>query len=325
MLVALLAGALIYNFLNGFNDSANIVATVISSRALAPRLALALTALGEFAGPFVLGVAVAGTVGVGLVDSTAITPGVVLGALLAAIAWNLFTWTLGIPSSSSHALVGGLLGSAVVAGGLGAIHGPGLQKVLMALFLSPLLGLLAGLVIMRLTLTLASNASPRVSELFKRLQLFTSLGLALSHGANDAPKSMGIIVLGLVTMGLLPAFSVPLWVIFLCAGALAAGTAVGGWRLIRTLGGRIYKIRPIHGFTSQAASGLVILGAALLGAPVSTTQVISSAVMGAGAAERLSMVRWGVAREMLVAWGLTLPVTAGLAALAYLSIQRLGR
>ena len=321
MLVSLLVAALIFDFLNGFHDSANVVATVISSQAMPPRLALLLTAAAEFVGPFLFGVAVATTVGRGLIDPGTVTPSVVLGAVLAAIAWNLVTWFFGIPSSSSHALVGGLLGAAAMAKGLNVIQVAGLQKVLIALFISPPLGLLAGLAIMRLTLFLAASASPRVNMLFKRLQIATAVGLALSHGANDAQKTMGIITLGLVAGGALPVFQVPLWVVAASAGAIALGTALGGWRLIRTLGGRIYKIRPIHGFTAQTASGAVILGAALLGGPVSTTQVVSSAIMGAGAAERLSKVRWGVAREMLVAWGLTIPVTAGLAALAYLPIR----
>lgn len=323
MLPTLIAAALFFDFLNGFHDSANVVATVISSRALPPRIALILIAAAEFAGPFLFGVAVATTVGKGLVASTAVSPGVVLGAVLAAIAWNLITWFFGIPSSSSHALIGGLLGAAIMAGGLPVIQRPGLQKVLIALFISPPLGLLAGFLMMRLVLFLAAGAPPRVSQLFKRLQIVTAVGLALSHGANDAQKTMGIIALGLVAAGVLPTFAVPLWVVAASASAIALGTSLGGWRLIRTLGGRIYKIRPIHGFAAQTASAAVILGAALLGGPVSTTQVVSSAIMGVGAAERLSKVRWGVAQEMLIAWGLTIPVTAGMAALVYLPIQRM--
>ncbi len=323
MLIALLATALVYGFLNGFHDSSNVVATIISSRAMPPRVALLLTAAAEFIGPFLLGVAVADTIGKGLLNPSAVTPGVVLGATVGAILWNLLTWAFGIPSSSSHALVGGLLGAAAMAGGLDVIELPGVEKALIALFVSPPLGLLAGFLITRLTLFLAAGATPRANWLFKRLQVLTAVGLAVSHGGNDAQKTMGIITLGLVVAGALPAFAVPAWVVVASAGAMSLGTGIGGWRLIRTLGGRIYKIRPIHGFTAQTASGLVLLGASLLGGPVSTTQVVSSAIMGAGAAERLSKVRWGVAQEMLVAWGLTIPVTAGLAALAYLPIQRL--
>jgi len=300
-----------------------VVATVISSRAMAPRAALMLTAAAEFVGPFLLGVAVASTIGQGLIDPAIVTPGVVLGATVGAIGWNLITWFFGIPSSSSHALVGGLLGAGLVAGGLQAIQAPGVQKALLALFVSPPLGLLAGFTLTRLTLFLARGATPRANLLFKRLQILTAVGLAVSHGGNDAQKTMGILTLGLVAAGVLPSFAVPPWAVAASAGVMSLGTAIGGWRLIRTLGGRIYKIRPIHGFTAQSASGLVLLGAALFGGPVSTTQVVSSAIMGAGAAERLSKVRWGVAQEMLVAWSLTIPVTAGLAALVYLPIQRL--
>ena len=324
MLVALVAAALFFDFLNGFHDSANVVATVISSRALPPRVALYLTAAAEFAGPFLFGVAVATTVGKGLVETNVITPGVVLGAVAAAIVWNLATWLFGIPSSSSHALVGGLLGAAIMAGGPAVIHFAGLQKVLIALFISPPLGLLAGFLIMRLTLSLAAAAPPRVNEVFKRLQIVTAVGLALSHGANDAQKTMGIITLGLVSAGALQSFVVPTWVVAASAGAIALGTALGGWRLIRTLGGRIYKIRPIHGFTAQTASAAVILGAALLGGPVSTTQVVSSAIMGVGAAERLSKVRWGVGQEMLQAWVLTIPATMLFGASVFWIIRALG-
>jgi PiT family inorganic phosphate transporter len=323
MLIPLLAAALAYGFLNGFHDSSNVVATLISSRAMAPRAALLLAAAAGFIGPFLLGVAVADTIGKGLVNAAVVTPGVVLGATVGAILWNLITWAFGIPSSSSHALLGGLLGAALMAGGPGGIQIQGVQKALLALFLSPPLGLLAGFLITRLTLYLASGATPRANSLFKRLQILAVIGTAVSHGGNDAQKTMGLISLSLVVTGLLPAFTVPLWVMAASAAAMALGASIGGWRLIRTLGGRIYKIRPIHGFSAQAASALVLLSASLLGGPVSATQVISSAIMGAGAAERLSKVRWTVAREMLVAWVLTMPVTAGLAALAFLPIQRL--
>jgi PiT family inorganic phosphate transporter len=314
---------LFYDFINGLNDSANVVATVISSRAMAPRKALLLTATAEFAGPFLFGVAIATTIGQEIVSPTAMTLGVLLGAMIAAILWSLFTWLLRIPSSTSHTLVGGLIGAAIMAGGPAVLQTSGLLKVLIALFLAPPVGMLVGFVIMRLSLFILAGASPKVNNHLKRVQVVTSVGLALSVGANDAQKAMGIITLGLMISGHLTRFVVLPWVVLASAGVLALGTAVGGWRLIRTLGGRIYRIRPIHGFTSQTASGLVLLGAALLGGPVSTTQVVSSAIMGAGAAERLSKVRWSVAREMLVAWGLTIPVTAGLAALAYLPIHRL--
>ncbi len=319
-LYILIAIALVFDFLNGFHDSSNIVATVIASGALRPRVALYMTAAAEFVAPFLFGVAVAETVGSGLVDPIAINVEVVIAAVMAAVLWNLLTWLLGIPSSSSHALVGGLLGTAVIARGFGVVQMDGLIKVLVALLISPPLGLLVGFFFMHLVMFLASGATPKVNMLFKRLQIITSLGLALSHGSNDSQKTMGIITLGLVATGIQETFHVPLWVIAISAGAISLGTAMGGWRLIRTLGGRIYRIRPVHGFTAQAASAGVILSAALLGGPVSTTQVVSSAIMGVGAAERINKVRWQVGQEMLAAWMLTIPSTALVSALVYILI-----
>jgi PiT family inorganic phosphate transporter len=315
--MVLIGTALLFDFLNGFHDSSNIAATMISSRAVPPRVALLISAVAHFFAPFLFGVAVAKTVGHDIVASEAVTIPVILAASLSAIVWNIITWWLGIPSSSSHALIGGLVGAVGIGFGLQNIQPSGLSKVLIALFISPLLGLTVGFVVMKLVLFLARGASPRVSTLFKRLQWFTSLGLALSHGTNDAQKTMGIITMGLVATGHLSRFEVPGWVILLSATAIALGTASGGWRLIRTLGAGFYKIRPIHGFTSQLSSAAVIMGAALLGGPVSTTQVVSSSIMGVGSAERLSKVRWGVAGSIAIAWVVTIPVSAAMAALLY--------
>jgi PiT family inorganic phosphate transporter len=234
---------------------------------------------------------------------------------------DIVTWYFGIPSSSSHALIGGLVGAVMVSAGVQAINASGLLKVVLALLFSPILGLIVAYILMHITLFLTRGATPKGNGIFKRSQFFTSLGLALSHGANDAQKTMGIITLGLVVEGVLDEFVVPTWVIFLSASMIALGTAAGGWRLIRTLGWRIYKIRPVHGFVSQIASGSIILGAALAGGPVSTTQVMSSSIMGAGSAERLSKVRWLVGYQMLVAWVLTIPVAALLAALLYFPLS----
>lgn len=323
MFTIIIASALIFDFLNGFHDSSNIVATVISSRALHPRVALYMTAVAHFIAPFIFGVAVATTVGKGLIDPSAINPQVVIAATLSAILWNVFTWFIAIPSSSSHALIGGLLGAAVLAQGVGVVQLGGLLKILTALFISPPIGLLVSYMFMRLVLFLSRGATPRINVLFKRLQILTSLSLALSHGSNDAQKTMGIITLGLVAGGYQEKFDIQMWVIAASAGAIALGTAFGGWRLIHTLGGKIYKIRPVHAFTSQAASAGVILGAALLGGPVSTTQVVGSAIMGAGAAERFSKVRWLVAQNMLVTWVITIPVTALVAALFYVLLKEI--
>jgi inorganic phosphate transporter, PiT family len=310
MIIVLIVLALIFDFTNGIRDSSNVVATMISSRAFSPRVALGVTAIAEFLGPFIFGVALAETIGNGIVDPKTINLQVILAALLSAILWNLLTWYLGLPSSSSHALIGGIIGAVVLGAGWQAIQLGGLEKILIALFTSPLIGFAFGFIIIKLIFVLCWNATPRINMIFKRSQIITAIALALSHGANDAQKTMGIITLALVTGKVIPAFVVPLWVIVMCAGMISLGTALGGWRLIRTLGGKFYKIRPVHGFSSQLASAIVILGASLIGGPVSTTQVVSSAIMGVGAAERMNKVRWGVAQEIATAWLLTIPATA---------------
>jgi PiT family inorganic phosphate transporter len=307
--------ALLFDFLNGIHDSSNIVATVISSRALSPRLTLFLAAIAHMAGPFLFGVAVATTIGNELLEPELLSLSAILAALLAAIVWNLATWYLGIPASSSHALLGGLLGSAIIEfGGLGIIKLTGLVKILIALFASPVFGLLVGFLLMRATLFALRKASPSINTWLRRLQVITLTALGLSHGTNDAQKTMGIITLALLITGNLDQFRVPLWVVGVSALAIALGTSFGGWRLIRTLGGKLFQVRPIHGLTSQLAGAAVILVAAVLGGPVSTTQVMSSSIMGVGAGERLNQVRWSLLGDMIRAWLLTLPVTALLSA-----------
>jgi len=316
-LMILIGLALVFDFLNGVHDSSNIVATMISSRAIQPRAALTMTAMAEFCGPFIFGVAVANTIGHEVVSAEHLNIAVIIAALISAIVWNVLTWLLGIPSSSSHALIGGIIGAVVVGAGFGAIKVAGILKVLITLFVSPIVGFIAGWLIVNLIFLLSWNATPRINLTFKRLQIITSLGLALSHGTNDAQKTMGVITLGLLISGRISSFEVPQWVVVVCASAIALGTSVGGWQLIRTLGSKFYKIRPVHGFASQAASAAVILSASLIGGPVSTTQVVSTAIMGVGAAERMSKVRWGVAGEILSAWLFTIPSTALLAAGVY--------
>jgi PiT family inorganic phosphate transporter len=269
-----------------------------------------MTAAANFVGPFIFGVAVAETIGNEVVESTAINLLVILAALASAILWNLLTWYLGFPSSSSHALIGGLIGAVLIDAGWDAIMLPGLLKVLLSLFLSPIIGFAFGFIVLRLIYLACWNASPKVNKYFNRGQILTSLSLALSHGTNDAQKTMGIITLALVTGGYISTFEVPQWVILACATMIAAGTALGGWRLIKTLGAKFFRIRPVDGFSSQLASSVVILGASLVGGPVSTTQVVSSSIMGVGAAERKNKVRWGVAQEIGMAWILTIPATA---------------
>lgn len=318
LLVILVVLALAFDFLNGFHDSANVVATMIASRAMTPRGALAIAALAEFTGPFIFGVAVATTIGNEVAHPQAITIQVVLAALVSASLWNLITWFFGIPSSSSHALIGGIIGAVALGSGVEVIQGAGLLKVGLALFLSPILGFLVGILVMRITMLVASGASPRVNIFFKLGQIPTAVALALSHGANDAQKTMGIITMGLVVLGYQSQFHVPTWVIIASASAMALGTALGGWRIIHTLGAKFYRVRPMHSLTSQLTSASVILAASLLGGPVSTTQVVSSSILGVGAGHRRSQVRWGVLSEIFLAWFLTIPATAGLGALFYL-------
>lgn len=317
LLLILIGLAVVFDFLNGVHDSSNIVATMISSRAISPRIALAITALAEFSGPFIFGVAVANTIGDEIVRSDQLSMLVIIAALVSAITWNILTWVLGIPSSSSHALIGGIIGSVAVGAGFSVIKLSGVVKVLIALFTSPIIGFLAGIIIANGIFLFSWKSTPKVNGVFKKLQVITSIGLALSHGTNDAQKTMGIITLGLVISGRIPTFEVPFWVILVCAGAIALGTSVGGWQLIRTLGSKFYKIRPVHGFASQLTSAAVILTASLVGGPVSTTQVVSTAIMGVGAAERVSKVRWGVAGEIASAWLFTIPATALLGAGIY--------
>ncbi len=315
--------AFVFGFYNGLHDSSNVVATVISTRAMRPRWALWMAAIANTIGPLILGVAVAETIGHEVVAEKAVTLPVVYAALLAAILWNLITLKLGIPSSTSHALIGGMVGPALAAYGADALLLKGLLKVLLTLFLSPILGMIAGYWIIKLNFLLARGASPRVNAWFQRGQVVTAATLALSHGANDAQKTMGVIALGLVATGHMTTFHIPLWVVLVSAAAIGTGTLFGGWSLIRTLGTGFYRLRPVHGFSAQTASSAVILGAALLGGPVSTTHVVSSAIVGAGSAERVQKVRWGVVNNIVMSWFLTIPAAAALGALLYTIIHPL--
>lgn len=321
-MITLLILGLGFDFLNGIHDSSNIVATVISSRALPPRMALFLIAAAEFAGPFIFGVAVAKTIGAGIVLPGAVNMQTLIAAVASAILWGVLTWILGVPSSASHATIGGLIGAAVACAGWSVISTSGLLKVILILFISPFIGFFFGFLFTRLIMLASWNATPKVNEFFKRGQIATSIGLALSYGANDAQKTMGIITLGLVTSGYINKFVVPTWVIFCCALMIALGTSIGGWNLIRTLGVKFYRIRPMDGFATQISSAVVILGASLFGGLVSTTQIVSTAILGVGSAERVNKVRWTVAREILTAWILTIPMTALAGAGIYWLISR---
>ena len=342
MLYFFIGFAVLFDFMNGFNDSANIVSTMISSRALTPRQALSIVAIAEFLGPFLFGVAVAKTIGSDVLQlpaNPADAVPMILAAVITAVGWNLLTWSLAIPSSSSHALIGGLLGAGVADSAVAQIRVgihtindfwhifhvikvPGLIKIFTALLISPPLGFVAGYFLLKLWKFLARGSSPAINTFFKKGQIATAICLALSHGTNDGQKTMGMITMGLLAAGKITEFKVPFWVVILSAGTIAFGTSLGAWRLIRTLGGKFFKIRPIDGFTTQIGSAVVILGAALLGGPVSTTQVVTSGIMGVGSAERLSKVRWGVGKQIVLTWLITIPSTSIVAALVYSIVRR---
>lgn len=318
LLILVVIAAFVFDFINGFHDTANAIATVVSTGVLRARTAVWLAALFNIAGAFA-GTAVATTIGKDLVDPTQMSQTMVLAALTSAIAWNLFTWYFGIPSSSSHALVGGIVGSAWSALGLGAIKSGGVEKVVTALIVSPVAGFFAAFIAMVTMYWLVRRVPPvKLNTTFRRLQLASAGFMAFSHGTNDAQKSMGVITMALVsyagTYDATSKFPVPTWVVLGCALAMGLGTAAGGWRIIHTMGQKIFKLRPIHGFVAETAAATVIQVASHYGLPTSTTHCITSAIMGAGSTTRLSAVSWGVTRRILWAWVLTIPVTAGLGA-----------
>jgi inorganic phosphate transporter, PiT family len=325
-LVAVVAVALFFDFTNGFHDTANSIATSVSTKALSPRLAVLSSAVLNFIGAFFF-FAVAATIASGIVDPDAITLKIVLAGLVGAIAWNLITWYLGLPSSSSHALIGGIIGSSVAAtGGFGVVNWAGLKdKVLIPSLLAPILGLVGAAALMIGLLWLIRKRAPGpVNRLFRRLQLFSGGFVAFTHGTNDAQKTMGVIALALIVSGHQAAepFTVPLWVKISAATAMAAGTYAGGWRIIRTLGSRVAKIEPPHGFAAQTSTAAILWVTARYGFPVSTTHTVSGSVLGAGASTRFSAVRWGVAGNIVLAWVLTIPC-AGLVGALMETITRL--
>ncbi|HET9878642.1 MAG TPA: inorganic phosphate transporter [Candidatus Limnocylindria bacterium] len=321
-LIAVLALAVIFDYINGFHDTANAIATSVSTRALKPQHAILMSAVANFTGALI-GTEVAKTVGSGLIQTQFESQAVVAAALIGAIAWNLLTWRLGIPSSSSHALIGGLLGAVAIAAGFGAWKMDGvIGKVLVPLVGSPILGFLIGFGLMVLLLNVFRRANPRLmNDRFRRLQVISAAYMAFSHGSNDAQKTMGIMTLALVTAGIQTTFDPPIWVILLAASAISLGTAAGGWRIIRTMGTKVVKLDPVHGFAAETTAASIIFGASHLGMPVSTTHVISSAIMGVGSTGRLSAVRWGVARSIVIAWVLTIPAAGLTAAVAYLLLR----
>jgi inorganic phosphate transporter, PiT family len=316
LLIVVLGLAVVFDYINGFHDTANAIATSVSTRALKPEHAILMSATANFLGAL-SGTAVAITIASGLAELPEGPEGqvIVAAALVGAIIWNLVTWRLGIPSSSSHALIGGLLGAVIIAEGVDAVIWTGVRdKVLVPLVLSPVLGILIGFFFMVVLLNVFRSAHPaRINERFRRLQVLSAAYMAFSHGSNDAQKTMGIMTIALFTAGVIPTVEVPLWVILVSATAISLGTAAGGWRIIRTMGQKVVKLDPVHGFAAETTAASIIVTASHFGMPVSTTHVISSAIMGVGASIRLSAVRWGVAGNIVTAWILTLPA-AGLAA-----------
>ena len=310
LLVSVIVLATVFDFINGFHDTANAIATSVSTRVLSPKAAVTMAAILNMVGAL-SGTAVAKTVGSGLVDGASITQVTVVSALLSAIIWDLITWYFGLPTSSSHAILSSLVGAAVATAGTGVIQQKGVEKIVAALILSPILGLALGYFIMQLLIWIFQHKSPAlVTKGFNRLQLVSAAYMAFSHGSNDAQKTMGIITMALVSYYKLPDFHVPYWVILLCATAMACGTALGGWRIIKTLGVRLVNLKPINGFAAEASAATIIEIGTRLGLPVSTTHIISSTIMGVGASKRLSAVRWGVGGNIMVAWVITLPACA---------------
>jgi inorganic phosphate transporter, PiT family len=317
--------ALTFDFLNGFHDAANSIATVVSTRVLSPNKAVAWAAFFNFVAAFVLGTHVAKTIGSGMIDVSAVTREVILAGLIGAIFWNLVTWYYGLPVSSSHALIGGYAGAAIVkAGSFGVILLSGWTKTLLFIVLAPLIGLVLGFFLMVAVTWIVRRWRPsRVDRHFRKLQLLSAAAYSLGHGGNDAQKTMGIITGLLVASGYLAKFEVPLWVILLSQAAIALGTLFGGWRIVQTMGTKITKLQPIGGFCAETAGAVTLMGATLAGIPVSTTHTITGAIIGVGSTRRLSAVKWGVAGRIVWAWLLTIPISAAIAAVAYLLVSRI--
>ncbi len=311
-IVALIGIALLFDFLNGLHDAANSIATVVSTRVLSPQLAVVWAAFFNFIAFLFFSHAVANTIGKGIIDPAIVTPAVIFGALMGAIFWNLLTWFLGIPSSSSHALVGGLVGAGVGAGGFSVIVAWGVIKTALFIFLAPIFGMLMAIMLVVLTSWLLKPVSATTSDrAFRRLQLFSAAAYSLGHGANDAQKTMGIITVLLFSQGLLQGeFHVPFWVVITCQAAMGLGTLMGGWRIVHTMGSKITRLTPHQGFCAETGGAFMLFGATAAGIPVSTTHTITGAIMGVGAARRASAVRWGVGRRIIVAWFLTIPASA---------------
>lgn len=316
--------ALVFDYINGFHDTANAIASSVSTKALSPRAAIFIAACLNFLGAL-SGTAVAATIGKEIVSPEFVTASVLIAALTGAIFWNVFTWYFGIPSSSSHALIGGLTGAVIGSFGMHQVKWYGFAKILTGLILSPILGVIVGSIVMIVLFWIFSGSSPtRVNNGFRKMQILSACMASFAHGSNDAQKTMGIITIALLSGGLIGSFHVPIWVKLVCAISMSAGTAFGGWKIIRTMGGKIFRIEPINGFAADFTASIIIWGASLLGVPVSTTHVVSSSIMGVGAAKRLKGVRWNIARQIIIAWVVTIPSSALVAMCVYNVIHFLG-
>ena len=320
VLVALIALALIFDFMNGFHDAANAIATVVSTGVLKPQTAVAMAAVFNFTAIFVMGVHVAATVGKGTIDPNVVDQYVIFGALVGAIIWNIVTWYGGIPSSSSHALIGGLVGAAVAKSGTGALVGGGLLKTVLFIVVSPVMGFILGSIMMLIVSWLFVKSTPRkVDTWFRRLQLFSAAAYSLGHGGNDAQKTIGIIWMLLIVAGVSSTADAapPLWVIVSCYTAISLGTLFGGWRIVKTMGQKITKLKPVGGFCAETGGAITVFIATFMGVPVSTTHTITGAIVGVGSAQKMSAVRWGVAGNIVWAWIFTIPASAFMAAVAW--------
>ena len=328
-LIAIFGLAVSFDYINGFHDTANAIATSVATRAIKPEYAILLSATANFVGAIVFGTAVAGTIGSGIVDDKLVLGNgstVLSAALLGAISWNLITWRLSIPSSSSHALIGGLIGAAWASAGTGAVQWATFAgKILVPLFSSPILGLVIGFGLMVVILNVFVRADPRhMNDRFRKIQIVSATYMALAHGSNDAQKTMGIMTLALFSAGAIHDKVVPIWVILMAATAMSLGTAAGGWRIMRTMGQRVVRLDPVHGFAAETTAASIIMVASHFGMPVSTTHVISTAIMGVGTSDRIKAVRWGIARGIVTAWILTIPASAIIAGAAYLLLHIVG-
>ena len=320
VLGVLIALALVFDFMNGFHDAANAIATVVSTGVLKPQTAVAMAALFNFTAIFVVGLKVASTVGKGTIDPGVVDQYVIFGALVGAIIWNFVTWYWGIPSSSSHALIGGLVGSAVAKAGWGALVGGGLQKTVLFIVISPVLGFILGSIMMLLVSWVFVKSTPRhVDTWFRRAQLVSAAAYSLGHGGNDAQKTIGIIWMLLIAAGVSKAgdASPPMWVIISCYTAISVGTLFGGWRIVKTMGQKITKLKPVGGFCAETGGAITLFTATAMGVPVSTTHTITGAIVGVGASQKMSAVRWGVAGNIVWAWIFTIPASAFMAAVAW--------